>query len=118
MKSLILLIFLAVQAFSNDVSYNRGEMLFFSKGCSSCHGASAEGSSTYPKLANKEEIFIIKKLTNFKAGIADSVSQQMMAQFAQKLSAKDIKSLAYFLSHYKEVEVKDVEDDLLGGFGS
>jgi cytochrome c553 len=118
MKSIILVVMLVFKIFANDASYNKGEMLFFSKGCSGCHGASAEGSSTYPKLANKEESFIIKKLTNFKAGKADSVSQQMMAQFAQKLNTKDIKNLAYFLSHYKEVKVEDVGDDLLGGFGS
>jgi len=114
MKYMICFLLLAVQAFSNDLSYNRGEILYFSKACSSCHGASGEGSSTYPRLANKKEKFITQKLQNFKAGKADSVSQQMMAQFAQKLSGDDINDLAHFLSHHKKVEVEDVNNDLLG----
>jgi cytochrome c553 len=114
MKLITLFILLTVQAFSNDLSYNRGEILFFSRACSSCHGASAEGSSSYPRLANRKEKFLIKKLHDFKAGKADSVSQQMMAQFAQKLSEKDIKDLAHYLSHHKEIKTKDVANDLLG----
>jgi len=109
-----LLILLAVQVFSNDTAYNRGETLFYSRACSSCHGASAEGSSSYPKLANVKEVFLLKKLHYFKAGKADTVSRQMMAQFAQKLSEKDIQALAYYLSRYKKVEVEDVANDLLG----
>lgn len=99
-------------------SYNRGEMLFFSKGCSSCHGASAEGSSTYPRLANKDEDYIAQKLQNFRAGKTANVSQEMMAQFAQKLNDKNIKDLAYFLSHHEKEETQELDDDLLGGFGS
>lgn len=118
MKFIILSIILVVLGFANDAKYNRGEMLFLSKGCTGCHGPSAEGSSTYPRLANKKENFIVKKLTNFKAGKAESVSQQMMAQFAQKLTSKDIKDLAYFLSHHKKVKSSDLSDDILGGTGS
>ena len=114
MKYLIVFILLVIQAFSNDLSYNRGEILYFSKACSSCHGASAEGSSTYPRLANRKEKFLTEKLQKFKAGKADSVSQQMMAQFAQKLSAKDISDLAHYLSQHERIEVEDVNNDLLG----
>lgn len=118
MKFFILLFVLAVWGFAADVSYNRGETLFFSKGCSSCHGASAEGSSSYPKLANKDKAYLMQKLKNFKAGKAQSVSQQMMAQFAQKLSDKNIEDLTYFLSHHKKEKTEELDDDLLGGFGS
>lgn len=118
MKFFILLLLFGIEIFATDISYNRGETLFFSKGCSSCHGASAEGSTTYPKLANKEQVYLRQKLMDFKAGKAESVSQQMMAQFAQKLSAENIEDLSYFLSHHKTEEIEDVADDLLGGFGS
>jgi len=114
MKYLIAFILLSVQAFSNDLAYNRGEILYFSKACSSCHGASAEGSSTYPRLANRKEKFLTEKLQKFKAGKADSVSQQMMAQFAQKLSTEDISDLAHYLSQHERIEVEDVNNDLLG----
>lgn len=103
---------------ADESSYNRGEMLFFSKGCSSCHGASAEGSSMYPRLANKDEDYLIKKLQDFRAGKTTNVSQDMMAQFAQKLSDENIKDLAYFFSNHKKDKEERLSDDILGGFGS
>jgi len=104
--------------YADENAYNRGEMLFFANACSSCHGPSAEGSSTYPRLANKEKEYLKKKLIDFRSGKAQSVSQQMMAQFAKKLTDKDIDDLSFFLSTHKKVHVEDVEDDILGGFGS
>ena len=118
MKIIWMILFFVTLLFGENGAYNRGEILFFSKGCSSCHGASAEGSSTYPRLANKKELFLVQKLIDFKAGKAESVAQQMMAQFAQHLSTHDIKDLAYFLSHHKKNNSEDVSDDILGGFGS
>ena len=118
MRFILLFIILAVQIYANQDAYNRGEMLFFAKGCSSCHGPAAEGSSTYPRLANKKQIDLKKKLIDFRDGKAQSVSQQMMAQFAEKLSDKHIQDLSYFLSHHKKIEYEDVCDDVLGGFGS
>jgi len=114
----IFLLLLLGSALYSDAAYNRGETLFFSKACSSCHGASAEGSTTYPRLANKKEVYLLKKLHYYKLGKVSSVSQQMMAQFIQKLTEKNIKDLAYFFSHHKKVEIDDVSDDILGGFGS
>ena len=103
---------------ANDASYNRGEMLFFANGCSSCHGPAGEGSSSYPRLANQKGTYLKKKLIDFRAGKAISVSQQMMSQFANKLSDQEIKDLAYFLSHHKKEDINDVNDAYLGGVGS
>ncbi len=118
MRFILLFIILIVQMYADEDSYNRGEMLFFANACSSCHGPSAEGSSTYPRLANKKMAYLKKKLMDFRAGKAQSVSQQMMSQFAEKLSDKNIEDLSYFLSHHKKVHYEDVNDDVLGGFGS
>ena len=118
MRFILLFIILIIQIYANQDVYNRGEMLFFAKGCSSCHGPAAEGSSTYPRLANKKQACLKKKLIDFRAGKAQSVSQQMMAQFAEKLSDKNIEDLSYFLSHHKKIKYEDVDDNVLGGFGS
>ncbi len=118
MNYIVLLVFLFSQVLADEASYNRGEMLFFSKACSSCHGPSAEGSSTYPKLANKDSKYLIDKMKNFKNGKAITVSQQMMSQFVEKLTDKDMQDLAYFLSNHVQTHIEDVSDDLLGGFGS
>jgi len=118
MRFVLLFIILITQLYAESASYNRGEILFFSKGCSSCHGPDAEGSSSYPKLAAKQKKYLIAKLQDFKAGKTISVSQQMMAQFANELSNKNIEDLATFLSEHKSRDIKDVPDDYLGGFGS
>lgn len=118
MRFIFLFVILLTKIYADSDAYNRGEMLFFANACSSCHGPSAEGSSTYPRLANKKSSYLKKKLIDFRAGKASSVSQQMMAQFAKKLSDRDIDDLSFFLSNHKEVPVEDVEDDILGGFGS
>lgn len=118
MRFILLFIILIVQMHADEDAYNRGEMIFFANACSSCHGPSAEGSSTYPRLANKKREYLKNKLLAFRAGKAKSVSQQMMSQFANKLTDKDINDLSLFLSRHKKVHVEDVEDDILGGFGS
>ena len=102
----------------DEAAYNRGEMIYLSKGCSSCHGADAEGSTTYPRLANKPSKYLHKRIQKFKSGKVDTVSEQMMAQFVEKLSKKQIDDLVYFLSHHKKPKESEVADDLLGGFGS
>jgi cytochrome c553 len=114
----IILILLLLSSLYSDASYNRGETIFFAKACTSCHGAAAEGSTTYPRLANKKETYLLKRLHYFKNGDMLSVSQQMMAQFIQKLNEQNMKDLAHFLSHHKKVKMDDVSDDILGGFGS
>lgn len=118
MKYILLFTFVLSCTYGSEQSYSRGEMLFLSNVCSSCHGPSAKGSRTYPKLANKKQEYLKKKLLDFRSGKSKSVSQQMMAQFAQKLSDQDINDLSFFLSTYKKKELEDVDEDLLGGFGS
>ena len=118
MRFIVLLIVLMLYIYADEDAYNRGEMLYFSNACSSCHGPSAEGSSMYPKLANKKRVYLKKRLIDFRAGRARSVSQQMMSQFAKKLTDQEIDDLSFFLATHKKVHVEDVSDDILGGFGS
>ena len=121
MKFTLMLFFVISSLFAqklDEAAYNRGEMIYLSKGCSSCHGADAEGSTTYPRLANKSEKYLHARIKKFKSGKVDTVSEQMMAQFVEKLSKKQIEDLVYFLSHHKKPKESEVADDLLGGFGS
>ena len=118
MKLIVYFILVLSLLQANDAAFNRGETLFFSKACSSCHGPDAQGTTTYPKLANKKESYLIKRLKDLRAGKADSVSAQMMAQFARKLSDKNIADLAHFLYNHPKPKVIDLDDDILGGVGS
>jgi cytochrome c553 len=114
----IILILLFLHSAQADALYNRGEYLYFSKACSSCHGPAAEGSSSAPKLANKSKKYLLEKLHIFKSGKVFTSNQEMMSQFVRVLNEKDIESLATFLSQHKAEEIPDVADDYLGGFGS
>lgn len=102
----------------DEAKYNAGEMLYFSKGCNGCHGADAEGSTTYPRLANKPAKYLAKRIAKFKSGKVDTVSQQMMAQFVEKLSKEQIEKLIYFFANHKQSKPSELDDDILGGFGS
>ena len=118
MKLSLLFIITLTALYGNDKSYNRGEMLYFSKVCNGCHGPSAEGGSSAPRLANRKQAYLIKKLLSFRSGKASSQSQEIMVQFAVKLSEEEIEKLSYFLSHHKAKRSEDVSSELLGGFGS
>lgn len=102
----------------NEAKYNAGEMLYFSKGCNGCHGADAEGSTTYPHLANKPASYLAQKIAKFKSGNVTTVSEQMMSQFVEKLSKEQVEKLIYFLSNHKRSKASELPDDILGGFGS
>jgi len=103
---------------ANEMQYNRGEMLYFTKACNSCHGPSAEGGSGAPRLSNKKLSYLKNRLQGFKSGKATSQTQETMVQFAVKLSEDEIEHLSYFLSHHKGNTNEDVSSELLGGFGS
>lgn len=118
MKSIVFLL-IACSILLNGMdtkSYEDGRALYYANGCGNCHGTNAEGSSYYPKLANKKQIFLQTKLHNFKKGIAQTQKQEIMFTFAKPLSNKEIENLSYFLTHFqKDTSSKyDVEEDLLG----
>jgi len=117
-RFILLCIFTISSLFAGDAKYNRGEMLFFSKGCNGCHGASAEGGGVNPRLAGKKKSYLINKLRYFRKGKVGSQTQEMMVQFTLKLSDKDIDDLATFFSEHKQSDVDDISNELLGGFGS
>jgi cytochrome c553 len=103
--------------FANEsTSYESGKHLYYANGCANCHGTNAEGSSYYPKLANKKEEFLTKKLEDFKKGIAATQKQEIMFTFAKPLTQTDIKDLTSFLANFKQEDSSkyDIEEDLLG----
>jgi len=118
LKNLLLFILFANTFAAETPQYNRGETLFFTKVCNGCHGASAEGGGSAPKLAGKTTAYLTSKLKYFRNAKVSTQRQEVMVQFALKLSDENIKDLSYFLSHHKGSDTKDVSSELLGGFGS
>ena len=114
-----LVFFLLLQSFiyaNTNSSYEKGKSIYYANGCANCHGTNAEGSSYYPKLANKQSDFLMKKLVDFKKGIAATQKQEIMFTFAQALTDKEIKNIVDFLSNFKQDDSDkyEVEEDLLG----
>ena len=118
MKVILFLLIGILTLFGDEASYNRGETLYFQRGCNSCHGPDAEGSNMYPKLANKSADYLQKRLKHYKEEELLSVSEEMMNQFVRTLTKKQLQDLIYFLSHHKKPKEQEVSDDILGGFGS
>ncbi|SFV57174.1 cytochrome c, class I [hydrothermal vent metagenome] len=113
----VFLLLLSITLYAqNNKAYQKGANLYFANGCANCHGTNAEGSSYYPKLANKKQKRLIKKLQNFKNGIADTQKQEIMFTFAQALKNNEIKDITYFLSHFQKANANryEIEEDLLG----
>lgn len=71
--------------------------------CSACHGVTGHSASdTFPNLAGQKVQYIVKQLTDFKAG---NRTDPMMAPNAASLSDQDMADLAaYFSSQSRTVE--------------
>ncbi len=64
--------------------------------CAACHGP--DGNSTapiYPKLAQQHAEYLVKQLTEFKAG---KRANPIMLGFASTLAEEDMKNIAYWVS--------------------
>ncbi len=64
--------------------------------CAACHGP--DGNSIlpiYPKLAQQHPEYLVKQLTEFKAG---KRANPIMLGFASTLSEEDMKNIAYWIS--------------------
>ncbi len=118
MRFAMLFLLCTIGLLGADDQYNRGEMLFLSGGCTGCHGPDAEGSSQYPRLANRDQQVLRHQLYYYRKGSVSSQSAEIMVQFSMNLSDANIEDLSYFLSQHKDVKKRAVSSDLLGGFGS
>jgi len=115
---MVLFILLVTSIYADSANYNKGEMLYFSKVCNGCHGVDALGGGVYPKLANKKKKYLKERLYYFKKGKVSTQNQEMMVQFILNFSDEDIENIATFLSEHKKRELRNVAEDLFGGYGS
>jgi cytochrome c553 len=72
----------------------------FNAVCAACHGAGGNsGTPANPKLAQQHPEYIVKQLTEFKAG---KRVNPIMQGFASQLSEQDMKNIAAYLGQQKE----------------
>ena len=76
--------------------YERGVVANLVPACAGCHGASAQGSETAPRLAGQHPEYLVKQLAFFKAKLrtGDAV---MVAACAQ-MTAEQMQAVAVFAS--------------------
>lgn len=98
----IILFLFPILLFGDTEGYKVGKNLYFSKGCSGCHGISAGGTNQYPALAYRRKPFLSTKLKGYRAKQGATQQSQLMIPFAMELSDKEIDSLTTFLSEYHE----------------
>jgi cytochrome c553 len=82
----------AAPAFKPDLA--KGEASFTA--CAACHGPDGNSiAPIYPKLAQQHPQYIVKQLTEFKAG---KRANPIMLGFASALSEEDMKNIAAWVS--------------------
>lgn len=70
----------------------------YKKQCRSCHGPTAKGLASYPRLAGKPLEYLVQRLEQYRAGDRLGPNTPLMAPRARKLSDEDIANIANFIA--------------------
>ena len=84
----------AASAGAQDIE--KGGQLY-KKQCRSCHGPTAKGLASYPKLVGKPVEYLVQRLEQYRAGERLGPNTPLMAPRARKLSDEDIADIANFI---------------------
>lgn len=74
-----------------------GEKLYM-KDCRGCHGPTAKGVSSYPKLAGQPHEYLVEQLERYRSGEKIGPNTMLMAPRAKKLSDEDIANVVSFIT--------------------
>lgn len=69
----------------------------YKKECRGCHGPTAKGLASYPKLVGHPANYLIDKLERYRAGERFGPNTPLMAPRAKKLSDEDIVNISAFI---------------------
>jgi len=83
--------------------YLNGDLESEVSACIACHGPQGEGNkpAAFPAVNGQHADYLIKTLTDFKEGKRTNNSENIMRMIAQRMSAKEIKATAYYISTMK-----------------
>jgi cytochrome c553 len=110
MKNLFFVLITSISTYSLAADYTNGEILYFQKGCTPCHGIKAQGRHTFPKLANIQDFKLRNKIDAYRADKIKTPQASVMTTYAKNLTESEIEDLVLYLSTYKE-EVSDEQYD-------
>ncbi len=83
--------------------YRNGNLKSEVSACIACHGPFGEGNkpAKFPALHAQHADYLIKTLTDYKNNIRSNNPDNMMHMIARKMTNKEIKAVAYYLSTMK-----------------
>jgi len=90
------------------------EMVYLKNGCTNCHGFFGQGTSTGPRLQNKTEKLLLRRLRNLQKDITRTPDGEIMVQFAKTLDANQTKAMAHYLSIIQTSDENQLEYDYDG----
>ena len=74
-----------------------GETLYGSV-CKNCHGPTAKGMASFPKLAGRDAEYLASRLERYRAGETVGPNTALMAPHASALSDEEIAALAAYIA--------------------
>jgi len=94
------------------------QTLYIQYSCPSCHGFYGQGTNIGPRLQNKREDVLLRRLKNLQKGITRKPNGTVMISFAKSLDENQTKAMAHYLSimktSYKNRELYDYDGDDFG----
>ena len=70
----------------------------YMKECRACHGPTAKGVSSYPKLVDQSAEYLVTMLERYRSGEKIGPNTMLMAPRARKLSDEDIGDVVAFIT--------------------
>lgn len=86
-----------VEASTFSIDIEAGKALY-KKTCKNCHGPTAKGMASFPKLVDKDAAYLIDRLTQYRAGEQLGPNTPLMAPQAVKLSDEDIANISHYIT--------------------
>jgi len=83
--------------------YRNGDLNAQVSACIACHGPFGDGNkpASYPSLKSQHADYLVKTLMDFKHGERSKNPDNMMHMIAKKMSDREIKAVALYLSAQK-----------------
>lgn len=69
----------------------------YKKTCRGCHGPTAKGLASYPKLRGQTTDYLVDKLERYRKGERFGPNTPLMAPRAKKLTDEDIANISAFI---------------------
>lgn len=69
----------------------------YKKDCRGCHGPTAKGLASYPKLRGQSVAYLVDKLERYRKGERFGPNTPLMAPRAKKLTDQDIVNISAFI---------------------